>query len=462
MGSDPEIDIPEEDDQEFVLPNTTLHTVKLPRSRDRARTFVPQLELTVVAGPDAGLQYRAKQERVVIGVHPKADFVLTDKTVSRFHCELAVEGERVVIRDLQSGNGTFVNGTSVLHGHVTAGSRIALGHTELSFGMAADPVELELSSDNRFGSMVGESTAMRSAFALLRRAALTDATLLLTGETGTGKEVAAESVHNESERKNGPFIIVDCGAIPARLMESELFGHEKGAFTGAVSAREGAFEAARGGTIFLDEIGELESELQPKLLRVLERRHVKRVGATQYVPVDVRVIAATNRNLQSEVNARRFRSDLYYRLAVIEVRLPAIRERREDIPLLVEHILSSLGTADRKEAHVLRTEACRVALSRHPWPGNVRELRNYVERALALADFRVFGTESGEAAPASDVEVPAGMDLRTARESMMRDFEKKYLENLLSQHAGNVSAAARAAGIDRKYFYKLLWRNGLR
>jgi transcriptional regulator with PAS, ATPase and Fis domain len=462
MGSDPDIEIPEEDDDELVLPTTTtLHTVKLPGSRDRARTFVPKLEFRVIAGPDAGVEHHATSQRVVIGVNPKADFVLTDKTVSRFHCEVAIEGERVVIRDLQSGNGTSVNGTSIVHAHLMPGARLTLGHTEIEFGVANDPVELELSSENRFGSMVGESTAMRAAFALLRRAAATDATLLLTGETGTGKEVAAESVHKQSARRDGPFVIVDCGAIPARLMESELFGHEKGAFTGAVSAREGAFEAANGGTIFLDEVGELESELQPKLLRALERRHVKRVGATRFVPVDVRVIAATNRNLQSEVNARRFRSDLYYRLAVIEVRLPAMRERREDLPLLIEHILTSLGAADRKEAHVLRTEACRVALGRHPWPGNVRELRNYVERALALADFRVApGDAPSEAA--SDAEIPPGTDLRTARESMMRDFERKYLESLLNQHAGNVSAAARAAGIDRKYFYKLLWRNGLR
>jgi len=461
MGSDPEIELPEEDDDELVLPSPTLHTVKLPRSRDRARSFVPKLEFRVVAGPDQGLDHHATLGRVVIGVSPKADFVLSDKTVSRFHCEVAIEGERVVIRDLESGNGTFVNGTSILHAHLIAGSRLTLGHTEIEFGVASEPMELELSSENRFGSMVGESTAMRAGFALLERAARTDATLLLTGETGTGKEVAAESVHERSARKRGPFVVVDCGAIPARLMESELFGHEKGAFTGAISARPGAFEAAHGGTIFLDEVGELESELQPKLLRVLERRHVKRVGATQYVPVDVRVIAATNRNLHAEVNAKRFRSDLYYRLAVIEVRLPSLRERREDLPLLVEHILSSLGASDRKEAHMLRTEACRVALARHPWPGNVRELRNYVERALALADFRVLSADAS-ALPASEPELPQGADLRTARESMLRDFERKYLENLLSQHAGNVSAAARSAGIDRKYFYKLLWRNGLR
>lgn len=460
MSSGHDSDPPEEADGEIVLPSTTARTLQLPASRDRTRAFLPQLALRVVAGPDSGALHQAGQDRVVIGVHPKADFVLTDRTVSRFHCELAVAGDRVTVRDLGSGNGTLVNGVAILSAYLSPGARLTLGNTEIELGVGGDPLALELSKDSRFGSMIGESTAMRAAFALLARAAETDATLLLTGETGTGKEVAAESVHQLGARRAGPFVIVDCGAIPGRLMESELFGHERGAFTGAVSAREGAFEAAHGGTIFLDEVGELEGEMQPKLLRVLERRHVKRVGGTQYRPVDVRVIAATHRNLQSDVNVRRFRADLYYRLAVLEVRLPALRERREDLPLLVEHILAGLGASSRPEAHSLRTEACRVGLARHPWPGNVRELRNYVERALALADFRAPSSDAAELAPTAPG--PGSTDLRTARESMMRDFERKYLEGLLADSGGNVSAAARAAGVDRKYFYKLLWRAGLR
>jgi DNA-binding NtrC family response regulator len=451
----------------------TLHTVQIASSSDGSHVVVPPLELTVTSGVDSGTVYRATNQRMVIGVHPSADLVLRDGTVSRFHCEVAIEGHRVAIRDLGSRNGTLVDGVSVVHAHLKSGSRLTIGNTELEFGLGQKPLKVEISKSARFGSLVGQSLAMRAVFALLDRAAKSDATVLLSGETGTGKEIAAESLHLASSRKDGPFIVVDCGAIPAELLESELFGHEKGAFTGAVSSRQGAFEAAQGGTVFLDEIGELSLELQPKLLRVLEKKQLKRVGQSRYVPIDVRVIAATNRSLQSEVNARRFRADLYYRLAVLEIRLPALRERPEDLPLLVEHILSGFGASRRPEAEVLRGETAALELARHQWPGNVRELRNYVERCLALAERGSLSAPSGPpegpagAGPGSDELAPdAGgapqANLRSARQTWLREFEKRYLEELLAQHGGNVSAAARSAGIDRKYLYRLLWRNGLR
>ncbi len=449
----------------------TLHTVQIVRSTDGTHAVMPPLTLTVSSGVDRGVVHAATGQRIVVGVHPSADLVLHDGTVSRFHCEVTVDGDRVAIKDLGSRNGTFVDGVSIVHAHLKSGSRIAIGSTELEFGLGREPLRIEISKSARFGALVGESTAMRAVFALLDRAAKSDATVLLSGETGTGKEIAAESLHAAGSRCDGPFVVVDCGAIPAELLESELFGHEKGAFTGAVNARAGAFEVAEGGTVFLDEIGELSLELQPKLLRVLERKQLKRVGQSRYVPVDVRVIAATNRNLQSEVNSRRFRADLYYRLAVLEVRLPALRERPDDLPLLVEHILSGLGAAERPEASVLRGEAALTDLMRHPWPGNVRELRNYVERCLALADRgplsaappEADGFASGEREserPLADA-APGG-NLRSARQTWLREFEKRYLEELLAQNGGNVSAAARSAGIDRKYLYRLLWRNGLK
>ena len=447
----------------------TLHTVQIVSSSDGAHAVLPPLELKVTTGVDGGTVHRATKQRIVIGVHPSADLVLRDGTVSRFHCEVAVDGDRIVIKDLGSRNGTLVDGVSVVHAHLKHGSRITIGCTELEFGLGQKPLKIEISKSARFGSLVGQSLAMREVFALLDRAAKSDATVLLSGETGTGKEIAAESLHLASARKGGPFIVVDCGAIPAELLESELFGHEKGAFTGAVSARQGAFEAAQGGTVFLDEIGELSLELQPKLLRVLEKKQLKRVGQSRYLPVDVRVIAATNRSLQSEVNARRFRADLYYRLAVLEIRLPALRERPEDLPLLVEHILSGFGASERPEAAVLRGETAASELARHQWPGNVRELRNYVERCLALAERGSLPAPvtAPEPAPAlgpagADASAEAGGDLRSARQTWLREFEKRYLEELLAQHGGNVSAAARSAGIDRKYLYRLLWRNGLR
>jgi two-component system, NtrC family, response regulator GlrR len=430
-------------------------TVRITHEPERGRALCAPLELRVISGPDQGTLFRARGDRLVIGVHPRADLVLTDGTVSRFHCEIAIEAERVAVRDLGSKNGTQLDGVSMEKAYARIGSRLRLGQSEVEILLGREPVSIELLTDRQFGAMVGDSVPMRQAFALLKKAAESDATLLISGETGTGKELAAEAVHASSSRSAGPFVIVDCGAIPANLIESELFGHEKGAFTGATSAREGAFEAARGGTIFLDEIGELELELQPKLLRVLERKHVKRVGGNQHLPVDARVIAATNRSLQAEVNERRFRADLFYRLAVVEVRIPALRERPEDIPLLVERILESMGALEKSEARVLESESARRALMQNPWPGNVRELRNYVERTLALADPGPLLSEVGEQRPKS-------ADLKSARQSFVRDFERRYLEQLLAEHAGNVSAAARTADVDRRYLYRLLWRHGLR
>jgi transcriptional regulator with PAS, ATPase and Fis domain len=414
----------------------------------------------VTAGPDSGKAATSAGERAVIGTHETADLVLTDRTVSRFHCEITLSEGKAVLRDLGSRNGTLVDGVSVMQAHLRSGSSLTLGRTQVRFDLGTDHVKIPLSTRESFGLMVGRSPAMRAVFAVLERAATSDATVLLEGETGTGKEAAAESIHRESTRRDGPMVVVDCGAIPPDLLESELFGHERGAFTGAVQARQGAFEAASGGTIFLDEIGELSADLQPKLLRALERREVKRVGSNKYEPVDVRVIAATNRNLRAEVNARKFRSDLYYRLAVLEVRLPPLRERGEDIASLVEHILTSLEAADKPEAKLLRTPEFYAELGRHTWPGNVRELRNYVERCLALREQQpiVHGERSAEMGLTVDVSQP----LKVARESWTRAFERRYLEEILGRSNGNVTAAARAAGVDRIYFYRLLWRHGLR
>ena len=236
--------------------------------------------------------------------------------------------------------------------------------------------------------MIGRSTAMQVVFDVLARASPSEATILLEGETGTGKEVSAEAIHLGSVRREKPFLVVDCGAMPPQLLESELFGHERGAFTGAVSSRQGVFEAAQGGTVFLDEIGELSIDLQPKLLRVLERREVRRVGTNNHVPVNVRLVAATNRSLRDQVAVQKFRSDLYYRLAVVEVKLPPLRERLSDLPLLVEHISRNLGgNVDPASLARVRAPDFLEALTRHSWPGNIRELRNYIERCVALRDF---------------------------------------------------------------------------
>jgi transcriptional regulator with PAS, ATPase and Fis domain len=298
-------------------------------------------------------------------------------------------------------------------------------------------------------------------------------------------------VHAESRRGDGPFIVVDCGAIPGQLLESELFGYERGAFTGAVSARMGAFEAAHGGTVFLDEIGELGLDLQPKILRVLESRKIKRVGSNNYVPVDVRVIAATNRDLRGEVAAKRFRSDLYYRLAVLHIQLPSLRERKQDLPELIRAILTQLNVEDPAVSELLLSKEFVDSLARYRWPGNVRQLRNYIERRVALGEHipppgadslspprssiaasaypapgdlergRVANTNAN---PSADAELQQLLEqpLKLARQEWNSFFEQRYLKALLERHGQNVSAAANAAGVNRVHMYRLLWKHGLR
>ena len=418
--------------------------------------LVQKFRLRVESGPDAGREVTSSGTSVTIGSDTTAGLSLGDGAVSRFHCEVAIDGGQVHVRDLASRNGTTVVGVQVVDAVLHAGAIVGVGRDRIRFEVGPDHVRIPISPEARFGKMVGSAMAMRAAFALLERAAASDATVLLTGETGTGKEAAAESLHLASVRRDGPFIVIDCGSIPPNLLEAELFGHAKGAFTGATAERAGAFEAASGGTVFLDEIGELASDLQPKLLRVLERREVKRLGSNNYLPVDVRVIAATHRDLRAEINAKTFRSDLYYRLAVVELRLPPLRERLDDLPQIVAHLLGAAPAARRAE---LTTPAFLAHLAAHRWPGNVRELRNYLDRCLAL------GVDLAPAPMATDgaaAQLDASQPLREAREEATRRFERADLEDLLRRNGDNLAAAARAAAVDRAYLYRLLWKHGLK
>ncbi len=440
------------------MSDTPPPTDVLGHGAEPTHAFVRGFALVVLEGPDAGVVHRSRGARVTVGRGDAADLRLTDPSVSLFHCELEVVDGRPVVRDLQSRNGTLLDGVAIREAYPTPGAVVTIGQSKLRLELGAGQVPVPLAAGERFGTMVGRSAAMRAMFAVLARAATSDATVLLEGETGTGKEAAAESVHAASARHAGPFVVVDCGAIPPNLLESELFGHERGAFTGAVGERRGAFEEAEGGTVFLDEIGELAPELQPKLLRVLERKEIKRVGSNRYQPVDCRLIAATSRNLRAEVNERRFRADLYYRLAVVQVHTPALRERREDLSLLVEHFLGQLRAGATPEAAALRGPELRAHLERHAWPGNVRELRNYVERCVALGEVATIATSVASDGAELDLSQP----LRVVRERCLRRVERQYLEALLRACDDNVSAAARRAGVDRPSFYRLLWRTGLR
>jgi DNA-binding NtrC family response regulator len=371
-----------------------------------------------------------------------------DATISRFHCEIIIDNGRARIRDLGSRNGTFVDDVALVDGFLRDGSRIRLGNVLLRFDLGDKNNHLRLAERAEFGELVGASARMRLCFGLLQRAAETDVTLLLDGETGTGKSVAAQAIHQNSARRKGPLVVVDCAAIPAQLLESELFGHEKGAFTGATERHRGAFEEAHGGTLFLDEIGELSLELQAKLLRALESRQIRRVGGNAVLKIDARIIAATNRDLRLEVNGGRFRSDLFYRLAVVRIQIPALRQRVEDIPLLIERMLGGRrdeGTELLRDSHHL------AQLQRAPWPGNIRELRNYVDRCLFYQ----------QAAPLTDEGLPAvdtNKPFPLARKEALEAFERAYFEKLLRENKGRIQATADAAGIGRIYLYKLMRR----
>ena len=300
---------------------------------------------------------------------------------------------------------------------------------------------------------------MRRIYALIERVAPADATVLIQGETGTGKELVARTLHDESKRADGPYIAVDCGAITGSLIESELFGHARGAFTGAVNERAGALEAANGGTVFFDEIGELPMELQPKLLRCLETRRVRRVGDNHERPVDVRVIAATNQPLALNVNEGSFREDLYYRLAVVELELPPLRSRRDDVPALVRHFYR-LYTGEESPPPDLV-----AGLSTRSWPGNVRELRNIVERSVLLGVQTGSPIERDQSAhhpSAVQAEISLQLPLKEARTAWVEQFEAVYVKMLLEKTGGNVTRSAGLAGISRRSMQRLMARLGLR
>ncbi len=337
-------------------------------ARDLHASAVVGFRVSVVDGAPAK-SWDATSSRCTIGSQEGNDLQLEDRAVSRFHCEIAIDGPLAKVRDLGSKNGTSVDGVRVVEAFLRSGSLIRVGAVTLRFDLLENVSRVPISQNTEFHGLVAGSTAMRMALALIERAAASDMTVLLEGETGTGKGKAAEAIHRGSARAKKPFLVVDCGAIPANLLESELFGHERNAFTGAGDRRIGAFEEASGGTIFLDEIGEMPIELQAKLLRVLESKEIRRLGSNQHQKVDVRIIAATNRDLRAEVNEGRFRADLYFRLAVLRIPLPPLRSRQEDLPALAAELLSQIGASDDAKQALLTPEMLK-GLTRAAWPGS--------------------------------------------------------------------------------------------
>jgi transcriptional regulator with GAF, ATPase, and Fis domain len=426
-------------------------------------------KLVVLSGPERGSEHVISSDVIRVGKASENDVVFTDDTVSRVHFEIVRDAKGYLLRDLKSTNGTFLDGAEIKEAYIRAGSVISAGAAELKFTPFEERIEILPSDKEQLGSMIGRSTQMREIFGLIERIAPTDATVLIEGETGTGKDMIARTLHQLSRRHQGPFIVVDCGAVAGTLIESELFGHEKGSFTGAIATRQGAFEMASGGTVFLDELGELSLDLQPKLLRVIEQRELRRVGGSRTLKVDLRILAATRKDLRNEVEKGKFREDLYFRLNVVPIVAPSLRERREDIPLLVDLFIRQLAgpASDGAGARAL-SEQTLAALMGHDWPGNVRELRNVIERALAL------GSEPGAlVAPLGDrpvtgggrtaipVEFAPGLPFRDEKERWNEQFERRYLTWLLRRAEGNISKAARDADMDRKYLHKLLKKYGI-
>jgi DNA-binding NtrC family response regulator len=424
--------------------------------------------LRVISGPDQGKEHMLDEGTTMVGTHADNDLVLTDATVSRYHLEIRVRRDGIEVRDLETTNGTKHGGAKIGSVVLSGPARLRLGkHTEMDVEPVDTSVDLGEWSGDRFGDVLGTTQPMKRLFSLLSKAAPTEATILLQGETGTGKEAIAEAVHRNSRRNKGPFVVVDCGSIPHELIASELFGHAKGSFTGAGADKQGLIEAANHGTLFLDEIGELALDLQPQLLRVLDRRQVRRVGETQSVDVDIRVIAATHRDLRAMVKAGQFREDLYYRLAVVATFVPPLRDRKADIPALATWFAEKMGRGSFAQSPSLIDQ-----LQKHDWPGNVRELRNVVERALSLGEAALadLGEGSRSSAPVveeSSVEKrqsnPDVLELpfKEAKAQLVEAFERDYLVALLARHHGNISRAAAEAGIDRNYIHRLVKKYGL-
>jgi DNA-binding NtrC family response regulator len=424
----------------------------------------PRLELTVeVEAGEVRRRHMILDGDVFrVGSHDSNECVLTDPKVSRLHCQLRSTRNGWRVLDTGSLNGTRIDGVSVRDADLPIPEcRIEVGDSVIHVRAVVAQNDVSVMRPPAFGALWGTSAVMARLFERLDRIARAEADVLIEGESGTGKELIAAEIVRRSSRADKPFVIVDCGAIARSLIESELFGHARGAFTGADRARVGAFEAANGGTVFLDEIGELPLETQPILLRALAAREVRRMGENETRKVDVRVVAATNRRLEGEVNQGHFREDLYFRLGVLRVDVPPLRERTDDIPLLVAHFLEDLGATDKLP---LFTSAVLADMKKHTWPGNVRELRNYVERFVVFDEPELPEARRDSAAPPSftgpepDLDVP----FRRAKDRTIETFERRYLEALLAWAQGNVSKAARKAHLDRMYLHRLLQRHGLR
>lgn len=461
-----------------------------------------KISLEVLTGTDTSTKETFEKPIIRIGADPLCDLVMVDRTVSSRHAEIRRRGDVFELIDLDSTNGTFVGGERTKTVEIDSGTIFQVGRSQILFTVTTEQISVPVTARTRYGNIIGQSKALREIFSILDRVAPSELSVVIEGETGAGKELIAAALHENSSRASKPFVVFDCSAFPATLLESEIFGHEKGAFSGASQRHRGVFERADGGTIFFDELGEMDVEFQSKFLRVLESGEVRRVGGESVFKVDVRVVAATNRNLEELVEEKKFRQDLFYRLAKVRFILPPLRDRPEDIPLLAEHFLNQL--AGEETARPLMTEDALRTLQAYRWPGNIRQLRNVIEKAVAMCsggaitaeylrgEFNMGSTASSMSSPSSvaptfaatspaptmvtathtkglmvSVETAIADDVgeaipfKDAKDALVEQFEKAYLERLLIRNRQNISKTAREAQIDRRHLYRLLKKHDL-
>ncbi len=427
-------------------------------SQRRASAEPLPVVIRVEHAPAHPSTFQLNSGRCVLGAGHEADIVIEADTVSRQHVELRLVPEGVSVTDLGSKNGSFYLGQRFQHMTLQPGSRFRIGSVEISIHVDTAVLHREAAQQPRnYGELIGASARMCHLFSQLQRLEGSKVNLLIAGESGTGKELIARAVHENSVLRQGPFVVVNCGALDRQLVRSELFGHERGAFTGAVRRHVGAFEAAQGGTLFLDEIGELPLDVQPMLLRALEQRKLTPVGSHEEISFDVRLIAATHRDLAAEVRANHFREDLFYRVQVIRLEVPPLRERLDDIAVLAREFARRQGVPSLPDDFV-------EALSRHHWPGNVRELRNAVEAYLALGEAPPSATSSdpGDIGAALVRFVDLNKSYADQKQEILQHFTRAYVQLLMERTGGNQSEAARISGLERTYIGRLLGRLRLR